>query len=509
MPGTQRLGAVSHSLKCPCRIKQILDRIRCGTIEMLSPQFKPQITSEDPRAVAHTCGVEGLTWIGRLIEHRAGHLAVVRPGPSVEIVRTHHGPHVINHDYLGVHVDRRACGVFDVIDAEALATRGAADLDCSLMADQARPAGRPLPVGEAGHDRDHMQFGIRLHRAGEQLGDERRPQVLILDVDQAPCAGKCLPVGVRDAAFTQRREGVAPKPGRVGPQHLHGVGPCGRRIGQRLRKVAAGECAGVIGAVHQHPDRTGQLQHTAAVPPLAKGLLHVADGRATDRDLRVMPGRTIPVFRRKVHRLHIATVGGVVVSTPAKVDATHECDVLSRPVGASEDDEFLMMGSGTPGTGVQQHIATRLVDVAGQLGVLALAAFEPVRLRTPDQPENHYAGTRAITENSTDRGIRTGQKFLGVAPKVGEIDFIAAMGRAQLLIQTAEIRRAVDERLDRIPRGPSADISRPITALGSREEPPRHNVRVHSTVLVRRHDDQCWPSDDLPASNAARSVSRA
>jgi len=199
-------------------------------------------------------------------------------------------------------------------------------------------------------------------------------------------------------------------------------------------------------------------------------------------------------------------VGGVIVSTQAKVDATDECDVVSRPVRMSDDDELLMMGSGAPGTGVQQHIAASLVDVTGELGVLALAAFEPVGLRPPDQPEDHNAGSGTTPKHVTDRSIGPVEEFLGVAAKVGEVDLIPALGSAQLLMQAAKVRGAVDERLDRVPGRPGADIRRSIAALGGQQKPTGRNVGTGRTLAVGRHADQCRPSASLPASNAERRV---
>ena len=98
-----------------------------------------------------------------------------------------------------------------------------------------------------------MQVRVGPQRVGEQVGDERRPEVLVLDVDQAARPREDFAVGVGDAAFAERGEGVPAQPGRVGAQDLDGVGARARRVGQLGGQVAADEFAGVIGPVDQHP----------------------------------------------------------------------------------------------------------------------------------------------------------------------------------------------------------------------------------------------------------------
>ena len=195
--------------------------------------------AKHPRAVAEPGRVARLALVRRRVEHGAGQFAVVRPRSAVEVVRADHGPDVVDDDHLRVHVDRRARRVLDVVDGETLAACRAADLDGLLAADQARPAARRPPCrGIGARWRSRAGPGSRCSARPSNFGDERRPQVLVLDVDEPARAGEGLPVGMGDAAFAERRERVAAQPRRVGPQHLHRVGPARRRVRQRLRKVA-------------------------------------------------------------------------------------------------------------------------------------------------------------------------------------------------------------------------------------------------------------------------------
>jgi len=105
------------------------------------------------------------------------------------------------------------------------------------------------------------------------------------------------------------------------------------------------------------------------------------------------------------------------------------------------------MRTGPAGTRVEQHLATGVGHRAREFGVRALALIEPVWLRAPDQPEDRDAAAGEFDQDVTDRRARASKKLVGVAPEVGEIDLVVRSRAAQLLVQTAEIVRAVDERL--------------------------------------------------------------
>jgi hypothetical protein len=56
-------------------------------------------------------------------------------------------------------------------------------------------------------------------------------------------------------------------------------------------------------------------ERASVIPPFAKAELQVPDGRALDRDLSVVPGRSIAVLRR--HRLALVVTVVVRVVAPA------------------------------------------------------------------------------------------------------------------------------------------------------------------------------------------------
>ena len=226
---------------------------------------------------------------------------------------------------------------------------------------------------------------------GEQVGHERRPEVLVLDVDQPTRPGEHLAIGVGDAAFPDRCEWIAAQPGRIRPQHLHRVRSGRLGLRQRLRKIAPDELAGVVGPVDQHPHRARQIQNRAAVPPFPKRVLEIGYCRAPDGSLHVMPRRMLSVRGREFHRLPIAQVGRVVVPAPTEVDAAEEGDVAFGATRTAHDDQFLMVRSGSARARVEQHLATGVRQLPREFGILALAlvAASPVanarsvRIRAP------------------------------------------------------------------------------------------------------------------------------
>jgi hypothetical protein len=121
--------------------------------------------------------------------------------------------------------------VLDVEDVHALRVRGTARLDCLLAADLVGRQGQStVDVRVTGHHRDQVQIGVVCYRAGEQLGHPLRPQILVFEIDESPCAAYCLGIATGDAALTVRREVVFEVRIGVGTQNLHGVRPARRRI---------------------------------------------------------------------------------------------------------------------------------------------------------------------------------------------------------------------------------------------------------------------------------------
>src|SRR6185312_8867050 len=218
--------------------------------------------------------------------------------------------------------------------------------------------------------RDDVQVRMGAQGRGEHPGHRPGPQVLVLQVDQAPGPGQRLPVGVRDAALAMRGERVAAQPGRVGTQHLDRVWAAYRAIvGHRLGERAAGHRAHVVSPVVQLADRAGQVQHAAAVPPLTERVLQVVHGRAAYLRLDVMPRRPRAVAVRELHHLRVAAVPGVVVAAVPEVDAADEGAVPTGGARVPEHHQLLVVAAAPPGPGVQQDLAAVLVYLPDEIRV--------------------------------------------------------------------------------------------------------------------------------------------
>ncbi len=80
-------------------------------------------------------GSAGVRSSRRLVEDRAGQLAVVGPRAAVEVVAAHAAPHVVDDAHLGVDVDRRARVVLQVEDVHPVGRGRPAQRDRLLPAD--------------------------------------------------------------------------------------------------------------------------------------------------------------------------------------------------------------------------------------------------------------------------------------------------------------------------------------------------------------------------------------
>src|ERR1700682_2377414 len=90
---------------------------------MLPPELQSQLAREPASAIAKSGRVDGIAPIMFFVDDRAGKLRVMAPGPAIEVVRSDGRPYVVDDADLGVHVNRCAVGVLDVIDGDAIGRR--------------------------------------------------------------------------------------------------------------------------------------------------------------------------------------------------------------------------------------------------------------------------------------------------------------------------------------------------------------------------------------------------
>jgi hypothetical protein len=462
-PRLQSVGAAAHQVERFDRIDHLLTGALVE-VEMLAPQSQAKLAGEDTRLIAHPRGIPRFALVHALVEHGAGHLAVMRPRAPVEIVRTDHGPYVVYDNYLGVHIHGRAAVVLDAVDSEAVPGGGPAYLDRLLSSDQARPPRWPVVVRESRDYCYHVQVWLGAHGIGNEVSNKRCSQVLVLDVDETTGAGKHFPVRMPDASLTERREWVAAK-------YLNGVRTNSRWLRKRSRQLTTNELAGVVSPVDRHPHRTRQIENGAPSPSLPERVLDISSSGAADRDLHVVPRWTFAIDGGKVHRLRISRVPAAIVQAQSQIDAPDERHVTLRTSRVSDDHELLMVGSAATGTCIKQDLAASIGQLSDQLGVLTFALVQPARLRSPDKSEDQDTPFGKLGENSSNGGAGATEQFFGVSTEIGKVDLVAGPRLAEGVMQRREVARAVDERFDRIARRPIPNVGRTVAPLRIDEEP--------------------------------------
>src|ERR1039457_4859461 len=352
------------------RIQEVCHVIGAA-VKVLAPQPEAEVPGERARSVPQASWVAGLPGIPLRVQHGDRQLAVVAPRPPVEVVRPDHRPHVVDDHHLGVHVHRCSLVVLQVKYGETLAARGGAGPHHVVLAKHRRHlSDRAVLVGMPGHNGDDMQVGVVAQGRGDDVGYPPRPQVLVLQVDQAAGPREHLPVRVRDAPLPERRERVPAEAGRIGAQHLDGVRTPPGLVGcQRLRKRPARHRTHVIRAVVELAEWTGQVKDAAAVPALPEGVLEVMHGWATYLGLDVVPGRPRAVGVGEFHHLRVAGVLRVVIAAVTQVDPPDERDVARRIAGTTHHDQLLVMAAPPAGPGIEQNLTAVLVDLPDKLRV--------------------------------------------------------------------------------------------------------------------------------------------
>jgi hypothetical protein len=116
-------------------------------------------------------------------------------------------------------------------------------------------------------------------------------------------------------------------------------------------------------------------------------------------------------------------------------------------------------------------------------------------VRAPEQCADLDAAARQIAEHVPDLVAVLGEALIGVPPPVREEDPVTGAQRAQLLVEAAEVHRAVHERGHRVTGGPRTalaartvvgrrvEVGVGVAALGRAEEPPVRRVVAHTRGL--------------------------
>ena len=230
------------------------------------------------------------------VDHRARELRVVGPRPAVEVVGADRHPHVV--DRRTPSSGRRSGCLRRSRGRTPRPVRGrpraARRARVRGRSGSRSPAMAPSGSGYRGITTAISSSGWSASASRSTLGGVERPQVLVLEVDEASGAPERLEVGARDAALAVGRERVRASPSRIGAQHLDGeraVGSAGRRLGP---SGPGGPGARRTGAAPAR-DRVAGVDRGGVVPPFGERERDVVDRRAAHLELQIVPGRAIAV----------------------------------------------------------------------------------------------------------------------------------------------------------------------------------------------------------------------
>ena len=335
---------------------------------------------------------------------------------------------------------------------------------------------RPLCSGSRGTTAIRCSSGASAECLGERVRGVRRPEVLVLEVDQPSRAAQGLAVGPADAPLTLGREGEGWALRRVRAQDLDRRGAGGRWVGTGGReRVGSARLARQVS--QDDPERVAVVEGGWVGPSFPEGVRQVADRRPADLELQVVPGRAVPVRRVQVDSLRVAVVPAVVTPAVTQVDAADEGDVVLGP-GAPEEDELLMVAATAPHSFVEHELAAGFVDLVDELGVLLLAEVRDTRVRPPEETADVHATPREIREDVGELGARSVETFVGIAFPVGQVHPVVPFEPAQLVVEPAEVLGPVDEHPHVVAFGPrravapaAVDVGRWIPSFGGGQEP--------------------------------------
>ena len=160
-------------------------------------------------------GIAGLARVQLFVDHGTRCLGVVGPRSPIEIVGADNHPHVVYDAHLGVDIDGPARLRLEVVDRDAVPPGRLKPLDRALLTDAVRRPRHPaVAVGEAWHHGDDTEPRRATKRLGQRGRRLRRPEVLILDIDELARLRERLEICARDTplagaanGYTGRRAG--------------------------------------------------------------------------------------------------------------------------------------------------------------------------------------------------------------------------------------------------------------------------------------------------------------
>jgi hypothetical protein len=264
-------------------------------------------------------------------------------------------------------------------------------------------------IGESGEHRYQVQLGTALQRCREHGRDLRRPQVLVLDVDQVPGLADGLGVSARHASLSLRCERVATCAARIGAQQLHRMMPGWFGVGMlRWQRRPRGV---VVPDTVREPTHRAAAESVGVFPAFTEHRFNVAHGRSADGELDVVPRRSWPEDSGHRLWLRIAPVRCAVAAAVAQVDASEEGDIEVGPLVGAQDDELLVVRPSDAHPHVKEAFAASVIDLIAQMPVLRGGEGHAIPVGAPYEASNVDAASSGIGEHLSDLRIRILGRF--------------------------------------------------------------------------------------------------
>jgi hypothetical protein len=227
-----------------------------------------------------------------------------------------------------------------------------------------------------------------------------------------------------------------------------------------------------------NPDGVMVVERGRILPALSDGVRKIADGRAPNLELYVVPGRSGSVTGFELDGLSVPLVPGVVVPSVAEIDPAFERYVDLGVGGVANNDELLMMTAVAAYALVENDLATGGIDQLRDGRVVLLRKMCLTRVRPPEQSANVHPSGGKRRKDVSDSTSRTDEEFVAIALPIEKVYRIAGFGRGEGVVQRTKVFGPVDEDVDRVPLRPcptvatsAVDRGRGVAAFSSGQEP--------------------------------------
>jgi hypothetical protein len=138
-----------------------------------------------------------------------------------------------------------------------------------------------------------------------------------------------------------------------------------RAAGSRERQRRGQHACWRVLVTGQSPQPVHRIaaQRRRVLPAFAEHGPGIAGRRTADRDVRIMPGRPVPVDGRYRQRLRISCMRDVITAPMTQIDAAGERDIQPGTARMAQDHELLVMRAARPYPHVEQAPAARGLDI--------------------------------------------------------------------------------------------------------------------------------------------------